>query len=250
MTYVDANNISGAWKEAATHLAQPGCDELVPLVVTFRGLSTASIDEDASVRSALDDYLAGTKKMQPVDTVAGTIFPDSLWNRSKPRSRLFERYAAVLSRLHKASKQNRRGLYFERMTSGGPESAKNQLDFAIDQFTSRPGVRRSVLQVATFQPALDHSASARLGFPCLQHVVFTPVGDDQLHVSAFYATQYLVERAYGNYLGLARLGQFVAHELKRELISVTCTSGIAVRDVSQKALRELLAACGPASNPE
>jgi hypothetical protein len=243
MTHVESTNISEAWREAATHLADPGCEELVPLVVMFRGLSTTAIEETPAIREALDVYLTGNAKMQPVDTVAGTIFPGSMWNRAKPRSRLFERYNTALERLHRASAKNRRGLYFERMTSGGPPGSENQLDFAIGQFTSRSGVRRSALQIATFQPTIDHSASARLGFPCLQHVVFTPVGDDELHVSAFYATQYLVERAYGNYLGLARLGQFVAHELKRELKSVTCVSGIAVRDVSQKALRNLLSAC-------
>jgi hypothetical protein len=250
MTYVQASNISAAWREAATLLSAPGRDELVPLVVTFRGLSSTAIDETEAVRQALDEHINKNEKFQPVDTVAGTIFPSSLWNRDKPRARLFERYNAVLDRLHKATPKNRRGLYFERMTSGGPEGAENQLDFVLGQFTSRSGVRRSALQVATFQPALDHSASARLGFPCLQHVVFTPVEDSDLHVSAFYATQYLVERAYGNYLGLARLGQFVAHELSRELTSVTCVAGIAVRDVSQKALRSILQNCSEAASSE
>ena len=32
-------------------------------------------------------------------------------------------------------------------------------------------------------------------------------------MTGFYATQYVVERAYGNYLGLCRLGEFMAHEM-------------------------------------
>lgn len=250
MTYVDGANISEAWRKAACLLIEPGCSELSPLIVSFRGLSTTTIDEEQPLRIALDSFLAERPKMQSIDTVAGTIFPASLWNREKPRARLFERYTAILDRLHKASKQNRRGLYFERMISGGPAGAENQLDFGIGQFTARAGVRRSVLQVATFQPTVDHSASARLGFPCLQHVAFTPVGGDELHVSAFYATQYIVERAYGNYLGLARLGQFVAHELRRRLARVTCMSGVAVRDIPQEALRKLVASCAPAPTLE
>ncbi|MEB5016537.1 hypothetical protein RXP78_29840, partial [Pseudomonas aeruginosa] len=67
------------------------------------------------------------------------------------------------------------------------------------------------------------------GFPCLQHVTFAPAKDG-LNVNAFYATQYMVERAYGNYLGLCRLGQFVAHELKLPLKRFTCFTGLALRE--------------------
>ena len=155
----------------------------------------------------------------------------------------------ILPRLRSVWSKNRRGLYFERMITGGPSKESNQLDFALSKSQSRRGVRRSALQIAIFNPSLDHSASALLGFPCLQHLVFTPV-DDELHITAFYATQYLVERAYGNYLGLARLGQFVAHELSRELRTVTCVAGIAELDTSKSAIRELLAGCGANSSPE
>lgn len=245
MTAIDRPNISEAWLEAATHLSPPGCDEVVPLIVKFAGLSTATIEETSSIRVALDAHLEAAQ-LQSVETVANTIFPIALWNRTEPRAALFKRYFTILPRLKRASKLNRRGLYFERMVSGGPEDEPNQLDFALSEFLSRPGVRRSALQVAVFQPAVDHSHSARLGFPCLQHVLFTPVGDE-LHVCAFYATQYLIERAYGNYLGLARLGQFFAHELNKELRSVTCIAGIGELDASKADLRKLLAACAPAN---
>lgn len=250
MTFVERANISDAWRDAVTHLSKPGCDELVPLIVKFGGVSTAAIVETPQIRSAVDAHLKSNDKLQAVDTVASTIFPVSMWNRAQPRAALFERYKRVLPRLHAASVKNRRGLYFERMINGGPPGAENQLDFALDLFSKRDGVRRSALQIATFQPNVDHSGSARLGFPCLQHVLFTPVGDTELHVCAFYATQYMVERAYGNYLGLARLGQFFAHELNRELASVTCVAGLAVLDASKKALRSVLAACGSAPTTE
>jgi hypothetical protein len=47
-------------------------------------------------------------------------------------------------------------------------------------------------------------------------------------MSAFYATQYMFERAYGNYLGLWRLGQFVAHETKRQMWELDCFVGVAM----------------------
>src|SRR3546814_7420399 len=64
----------------------------------------------------------------------------------------------------------------------------------------------------TFDPGRDHVASAQLGFPCLQQVSFEPTTAG-LVVNAFYATQQVFDKAYGNYLGLAQLGAFMAHEM-------------------------------------
>lgn len=112
------------------------------------------------------------------------------------------------------------------MITGGPKGRENQLEFGIGTYLARDGVRRSILQIAIFDPSRDHSAAAQLGFPCLQHVTFAP-SDQGLCVNAFYAAQYMVERAYGNYLGLCRLGQFVAHEMELPLVRLTCFTGIA-----------------------
>ena len=49
-------------------------------------------------------------------------------------------------------------------------------------------------------PIVSEATAAQLGFPCLQHVTFAPT-DEGLCVNAFYATQYMVERAYGILLG-------------------------------------------------
>jgi hypothetical protein len=46
-------------------------------------------------------------------------------------------------------------------------------------------------------------------------------------MTAFYATQTIFSRAYGNYVGLARLGRFLAHEMKLELTRVTCIANVA-----------------------
>jgi hypothetical protein len=240
--YIEAANLSDAWIRAAQLFTKPGRKEIAPVTVTFAGVSTTQIQETKKTRNSLDAYLAAGKGLQTVETVANTIFPVALWNRALPRAAIFRRYEQILPRLHSASKENRRGLYFERMTTGGPQGAENQLNFALTEYTARKGVRRSVLQIGIFQPARDHSASALLGFPCLQHVVFTPTPSG-LTVCGFYATQYLVERAYGNYLGLARLGQFVAHELGCELHRVTCMAGLLELDGNKAPLRALLSSC-------
>jgi hypothetical protein len=69
-----------------------------------------------------------------------------------------------------------------------------------------------------------------MGFPCLQQVIFVPLGPsgrNGLMVNAFYATQYMFEKAYGNYLGLCRLGTFMAHYMGLKFVRLSCTVGTA-----------------------
>jgi len=237
--YLEEPNLSRAWASALRLASARGQSEVAPLVVAVTGFDSAGhFEEDPKIRASLDALLAAEGK-QSVDTVANTLFPASLWNPRAPRQFLFDRYARIARRLRKASRKNSRGMYFERMISGGPEGHENQLEFAISTFKAREGVRRSVLQVGVFDPGRDHSAAAQLGFPCLQHVTFARSAGS-LQVNAFYATQYLVERAYGNYVGLCRLGRFVAHELGLPLSRFTCFTGVAECDMPKARLHDIL----------
>lgn len=236
--YIERKNLSLAWEVASTVATSGGRSEILPLVVSITGFDEKGAPiEDERIRKSLDRMLLA-RGNQSVETVASTIFPQHMWNPSASREQLFERYRKILPRL-KEHQKNRYGIYFERMIDGGPDQNKNQLDFVIGAYQSRDDVRRSMLQVAIFNPTKDLSLAAQRGFPCLQHVTFAPSGDN-LTVNAFYATQYLFERAYGNYLGLCRLGQFAAHEMGLRLDRVTCYTGIAKYDGSKTDLREIL----------
>jgi hypothetical protein len=83
-----------------------------------------------------------------------------------------------------------------------------------------------MFQTTTFDPERDHVASAQLGFPCLQQVSFEPT-EAGLVTNAFYATQQIFDKAYGNYLGLAQLGAFMAHEMGMPLARLNVMVGIA-----------------------
>jgi hypothetical protein len=158
--YIEERNLSVAWARAVQLTAQRGRTEVAPLVVAVTGFDElGNFEEESKIRAELDAILA-REGMQTVDTVANTIFPTSLWNPAAARLILFERYRRILPRLRKASRKNSRGIYFERMISGGPSGKENQLDFAISTYLSREGVRRSVLQVGVFNPSRDHSAAA------------------------------------------------------------------------------------------
>jgi hypothetical protein len=49
--------------------------------------------------------------------------------------------------------------------------------------------------------------------------------------------QYAIARAYGNSLGLCRLGSFIAHALQIPMARMTCFAGVMQLDDSKTAVR-------------
>lgn len=186
--------------------------------------------EDSEIRALLDDFQNSrsetSEEVSQVETVAGTIFPESIWKGCKgDRSILFERYRRMIP-LIKNCPQNRNGTYFSRLVEfpnpkGDPI---NQLEHVIQTWDIETH-RLSALQAGIFNPVSDHSMARQKGFPCLQQVVFHPHGTNGcngLSVVAFYATQTILEKAYGNYLGLLRLGRFMSNEMGIPFNGVVC----------------------------
>ncbi len=232
------SNLSVAWGRAFLEVVRAG--EIAPLVVAIKCVDDAEPPEVPAIRAALDHALETEGKRLSCNTVANTIFP-SIWNPGANRQELYDRYLKILPRVRR-HRGNRYGLYFERLISFGHDpnfqGGVNQIEQIIQTWL-RGNHRRTALQAAVFDPRKDHTNQRQRGFPCLQQVAFAPQGEDGLAVTGFYATQYMFERAYGNYLGLWRLGRFMAHEMGLALAQVTCVATPAVRDRSKAELNEL-----------
>ncbi len=177
--------------------------------------------ERPDIRKRLDEELARCG-LKSCETVSGTIFPRSMWNpyAVDDAALLFRRYGKAWPGIKKCP-ANRLGVYFRRLTAYGGQF--NQLEHIIQTY-SRGNHRKSALQAAIMDPHLDHTNNRVKGFPCMQQVAFTPLGENSLSVTGFYATQYQFDKAYGNYLGLYWLGRFMAKQLGLELKNVTCIS--------------------------
>jgi hypothetical protein len=220
-----SDNLSIAWAEAFLESIEPGVMEIRPLTITIAGFVDGLIVESPEIRYALDSTLADCGKFS-THTTANTIFPISLWNPDKDAQDLYDRYNYILPKLKKIEHQNIYGLYFERLVAYS-QMRHNQLDFIIRTYKGG-NHRRSALQAGIYDPLIDQRNQRQRGFPCLQQIAFIPDQTSmKLGVHGFYATQYLFERAYGNLLGLARLGIFVAHELGLEFSRLSCTASIA-----------------------
>jgi len=86
-----------------------------------------------------------------------------------------------------------------------------------------------------FDPFRDLTTSGQPSFPCLQHIIFDPdLEAGGLALSAFYATQQLYVKGYGNWIGLCRLGAFVAHQASLKLARFTCFVGVQKMDKAPK----------------
>ncbi len=224
---IEGPSISLVWIEAMRALLQSGVERIIPLMVSIDLTSELPVSEPA-IERVLDENLE-KRERNTCQTTANTIFPLSLWNRSKERSQLFIRYQQMLPKLRQIH-ANRYGTYFGRLIyyeDRKDQACKpiNQLEHIIRAYLQSNGrIRRSALQAAIFNPAIDHTTQPRRGFPCLQHVFFTPIDGKYLTITGVYATQYIFDRAYGNYLGLYNLGQFMATEMKLRLSHVICVA--------------------------
>jgi hypothetical protein len=238
---ISDDNLSRAWSRLFLGVLTGAGTEVSPLVLSLTGFDQdGTVGEDAPLRQALDQLLIQKGRLQ-VDDVAFTIFPQRLWAMTRgDRNRFFSLYRATFPRWQAMNrKANGRGLYFERMVMYGRGPCNgNQLEWILPQYGSRSGVRRSMLQATTFDPGRDHVSTAQLNFPCLQQVSFEPT-DAGLIVNAFYATQQIFDKAYGNYLGLAQLGAFMAHEMGMALARLNVMVGVAKLERITKSDHEL-----------
>jgi hypothetical protein len=230
---ISEKNLSVAWGRAFLRLMDHGGSEVSPLVIQVTGLEDGTIPETPAIRKALDEAL-DEQGAPTCDTTARLIFPRSLWNPKLPRAALYDRYLNILPEIRKCMLNNY-GVYFERMIAFGGKI--NQLEQIIQMYKYHSH-RRSALQAAIFDPSRDHSFQPRRVFPCLQQVAFSPTSKG-LSVTGFYPMQYLVKRAYGNYLGLCWLGQFMAHELGLPLAQMQCFVGVGKLDNNKSDLKSL-----------
>ncbi|MEX0661473.1 MAG: hypothetical protein WEA58_08595 [Balneolaceae bacterium] len=218
-------NISDAWGQAFLEVYEN--NEVSPLIISVTDFpDSLDITENSEIRNALDGILKKQKKSL-VKSVANTIFPRSLWNPSKDRSILYDRHTKILPSID-SCRPNRHGHYFRRMIDFDGDGKINQIEKVIEVWNTHH--RHSGMQIALFDPQREHKRSKEpiLGFPCLHQVsvdLYGSNGVNGLGLTAFYGTQYMLLKGYGNYLGLCRLGIFLAHEMGLKFTRFNCVSG-------------------------
>jgi hypothetical protein len=247
---IKPTDLSQAWAELFLHVISSGSTKASTVLLTLTDFSDGEAIENPVIRGALDSCLSALGKPS-IHTVANTIFPINLWVRvGHDRHELYEKYLSNFPRIKSLGcHKNDRGTYFQRLIAFGGDVRKgkrldqcngNQLEHVISGYLHSK-MRYTMLQASIFDPHRDHTISPRLGFPCLQHLQFIPDQQEKtLIVNAYYATQQILEKAYGNYLGICRLSSFMAHEMKLSLDQVNFFIGIAKLDTVPKKSQEIV----------
>ena len=259
MKAIEAESLSAAWVAGMRHLLGSASGKAVNVAVGF-----STIDEDVGIRSALDKFLETTASTKPrknvlaVETVASTLFPQSWYvpdRATDPREHLYrmrERAARVHRRI---TGPNERETYFDRLVAYRSSSgeAVNQLEDQVVRLRrelGHNGPKSSAYELGISEPGdlrIQQPGSDRLmlGFPCLSHISLT-LHDGAIHLTALYRNQGFLRKAYGNYVGLARLARFFATEVGvgvGEILVVASHADAEIDVAGKRELERLLAAC-------
>lgn len=224
-----ASDVSVLWGKIFLHVMKPG--NAAPVLATLDGFEDNQMSENADFRAQVDQFLSQAGKVCIEDN-AYMIFPERLWHGHGDQDRqwLYARYGRLLPRLMGRDRKNCYGTYFGRMIGwmGSRQKMredKNQLEHVISTWNSHRSrnshPRIADMQVSCFSPLHDLTCQARRGFPCLHQVGFS-YDDDGLVISALYPRQYVFDRGYGNFVGLCRLGRFMADQMGVALARMNC----------------------------
>lgn len=204
-------------------------------------------EEDPAIRNLVDSLLE-ERGLAPVQTVVNTVFPAALARLSAGPEDLAAQYREIYPRIRQANKANVRGTYFGRLVEHPADGRKvdqlNKVVARLRKHAAKPPSRRGAgpvyeagfvladedyddpIETPIYSPRSD---TMPLGFPCMSHLSFQTVGRT-VHAMAHFRSQYLVQRAYGNYLSLGLLLRYVAEAAGLEPGELTVNVGLMAAD--------------------
>ena len=271
-------SVSEAWLNAVVALRGMRERTACHLVVRV----TDPVAENAGVRAAADE-LSAQLGYPSVRTVANTIFPQQLARFCRDVTELGDRYRAMYPTIRSLVKANRHGTYFGRLVAypdgsdagfdqladlirklgvellaPGPKSARYEIDLEApapaptttptadppadgEDPAPDPGLVAG-LAAPVYVPGSDTSP---MGFPCLSFCSFQ-LDHGVLHLVAHYRRQHLIERGYGNYLGLGQLLGYVAEQVGLEPGQLMVVAGVATVDAADYRVQRLAQQCAAA----
>lgn len=236
--HIHGGNLSEAWVSAYDALAQRPKGQAVNMTVSVANPGR----EILAVRQEIDAEVAELRAAgnsvfnKSIHTVANTIFPISLYREGRPEAFYDAAIAGQSRRDGKITSWGAKGgTYIGRLldypTYGG--QSFNQLARMLDNLNARLNYQDSYEMAFTCEhpdpdpndPVRSASASTFVpnydnnhrGGQCLSHISLNRSPGGALSMVALYRHQTFLTRAYGNFLGLARLQHFLVRECQKEL---------------------------------
>lgn len=226
---------ASAWREAVRRVdAAPGHEAYNVVIDIADPIAGATLANPAI--AVVDAFL--TARAKPIETVANTIFPASLYLRHGAPA-FFDVFSRrVLPKVRRGERWS--GYYFERMidypvAAGHPP---NQLWGIVERMRD-DGVRAlNKFELSLFDPLRDVDNSP-YGGQCLSFLSFKvmPGATRRVTLTALYPNHFYIEKLLGNLIGLGRLIGFVARETGLAVGPLTVLSTHAKIDQPDGAVR-------------
>jgi thymidylate synthase len=238
---ISGENLTDVWLKTAQNLLEPGIEQLTHLTVRITDFSDGYPNEHPQARTLLDKALKQYGACE-VNANANVLFPESSWQIQRKRGSSAHEFTEyyhnqIMPKLAKQDQRNHAGTYFDRMVAYPSGNTQiNQLSKLIEYWKGGL-LRQSAYQISIYNPSKDLDKCPYMSFPCLDYLAFTKEGNELL-LTAFYAYQLIFDRGYGNYLGLCRLGRFMAEQMNLKFSQLSCHVGSAKLSMLDKIGKE------------
>lgn len=246
-----------AWLQAARLLLDKQA-RVYNLIVEITQPDLAT-PQSRAIEARVDTFLQQFE-CQSTHTVAETIFP-AVEYRSGGLDRVFA-YATSIFPEIKSITANSKGTYalrlVERKTTDG--TLFNPLETVIAKLRRQIAAGHPLkavyeldlglepLELKFYDPDIDH-ANVR-GGQCLSHISLKLGPDRELYLTALYRYQYYMQKALGNFKGLARLQACIAKEVGIPVGPLVCHATLAILEDNnaeapwnRASLAQLIAEC-------
>lgn len=239
MKPVYATSRAEAWLKSAQLLFAEH-ERIYNLIVEIQepGLETPATK---AIEQRMDRFLAEHNCL-PVQTVADTIFPATEY-KSGGLKKVFAYPTDVYPHI-KGIRANRWGTYALRLTQRACSDGTtiNPLEIVIDKLKAniatakrvKNGPPRAVYELdMTLEPLelkfydVENDFDNGRGGQCLSHVSLKLGPNHELYLTAVYRYQFFIQKALGNFKGLARLQACIAREIDVPVGPLVCHATLA-----------------------
>lgn len=246
--YVEVPDVSHAWLAAVRMLASTPGGKAVHVVLRIADPTREELRIRAAAQQLIDQrnaVVAPSKELPDIETTRNTIFP-AAWAQRNPQPAALGAY--YRERYTKDGllgfNQNGKGTYFGRIVAfprGEGQAPGDQLVETVRKIKAELASgsnKSSRYEINIFCERTDTGA---MSFPCLAHVS-VHLHERQLHMQAIYRNEYLVGRAYGNYLGLAQLQTYISEQTETSPGELLMTLGhVELESGTKRAVQQMLA---------
>lgn len=231
MTEIAENDCLEAWRSSCSLLIRER--EIFNLVIRIESPTTL----DQTWLSQYDPRTQGTD-FDRLRDVINTVFPYRLWNMCPNRANLYRRYLRDYRRGKRLSRNRGAwGTYFQRLTDYHLDGRINQLESVIEKLRTWNVRSTAGLVFHPSNPALD--APRKRGAPCWHYGEILWHANDRIDLFVVYRNHDYANKAFGNFLALGKLLEFIAGESGKQAGALICHSAHAYYACGKDRLRNL-----------